>query len=403
MRSCIGRSGHRSGIVAGLAGAPPTVRTGTLRAACGHVCRSSPAWWPASRPRRWSSGGSSLFAPVPGAAPTLRPSPRHPSRSDPSPERVGQRERRVALGDPEPSASAAGPSAARRPRARAPHLRRRRPPRLSAAPAAPAAALHVGRAGTGAGLPARPAATIELANLDVLPAVDWPTVTSAGAATPEHAVATPLPAVSSPAAIDAALAGWPLPHRCCSWSTSTARSPRVARPGRRPHRAARAAGARGASPASRPRGRAGSHVAVLTGRIVADVAARVRVGGIEYLGDHGLQPAGSPRGGRAERLVSRGRPGLRCAPRPAETLAAGVAAELGQPPWLFVERKGPSVAFHVRQADDVAAARAAVVEAIAASRTTPGPRRTGSRTTAAGRSSTCGRETPAASARRSSG
>ena len=39
--------------------------------------------------------------------------------------------------------------------------------------------------------------------------------------------------------------------------------------------------------------------------------------------------------------------------------------ELGSPPWLFVERKGPSVAFHVRQADDVVAARAAVVAAIA--------------------------------------
>ena len=51
---------------------------------------------------------------------------------------------------------------------------------------------------------------------------------------------------------------------------------------------------------------------------------------------------------------------------PAEVLAAGVSAELGAPPWLFVERKGPSVAFHVRQADDVPAARAAVVAAIAA-------------------------------------
>ena len=33
-------------------------------------------------------------------------------------------------------------------------------------------------------------------------------------------------------------------------------------------------------------------VVVLTGRIVADVAARVRVGGVEYLGDHGLEQAG---------------------------------------------------------------------------------------------------------------
>jgi trehalose-phosphatase len=108
------------------------------------------------------------------------------------------------------------------------------------------------------------------------------------------------------------------------------------------------------------------HVAVLTGRVVADVAARVRAGGIEYLGDHGLQHGVLARGSRAERL----RPTIDAAfdihRDPAEALAAGVAAELGAPPWLFVERKGPSVAFHVRQADDVGGARAAVVAAIGA-------------------------------------
>jgi trehalose 6-phosphate phosphatase len=108
------------------------------------------------------------------------------------------------------------------------------------------------------------------------------------------------------------------------------------------------------------------HVAVLTGRIVADVAARVRVGGIEYLGDHGLQHAILPRGGRAERLRPTADSAFDVHRDPAETLATGVAAELGAPPWLFVERKGPSVAFHVRQADDVVAARAAVVDAVAA-------------------------------------
>jgi trehalose 6-phosphate phosphatase len=106
------------------------------------------------------------------------------------------------------------------------------------------------------------------------------------------------------------------------------------------------------------------HVAVLTGRIVADVAARVRAGGVEYLGDHGLQHGLLARGGRADRL----RPTIDRAfdihRDPAEALARGVATELGAPPWLFVERKGPSVAFHVRQADDVQRARAAVVEAI---------------------------------------
>lgn len=105
-------------------------------------------------------------------------------------------------------------------------------------------------------------------------------------------------------------------------------------------------------------------VAVLTGRVVTDVAARVRVGGVEYLGDHGLEHGHLPRGARAERLVARTDPAYDVHRDPAEALATGVAEELGAPDWLFVERKGPSVAFHVRQADDVPAARAAVVAAI---------------------------------------
>jgi trehalose 6-phosphate phosphatase len=105
-------------------------------------------------------------------------------------------------------------------------------------------------------------------------------------------------------------------------------------------------------------------VVVLTGRTVLDVAARVRVGGIEYLGDHGLQHGWLARGGRPERLVVTTEPGFEAHADPAETLASGVAAELGHPDWLFVERKGPSVAFHVRKARDVVAARAAVLAAI---------------------------------------
>lgn len=105
-------------------------------------------------------------------------------------------------------------------------------------------------------------------------------------------------------------------------------------------------------------------VAVLTGRTVGDAAERIRVGGIEYHGDHGLQQA---------RLVRRGRPGAVTARTDArwdtylsaaEVLAREVAADLGTPAWLFVERKGPSVAFHVRLADDVIAARGAVLQAI---------------------------------------
>ena len=105
-------------------------------------------------------------------------------------------------------------------------------------------------------------------------------------------------------------------------------------------------------------------VAVLTGRTAADVAARVRVGGIRYLGDHGLQNGTYPRGGRAESIVTTYRGDHASAHAPAERLATRVPELLDRPDWLYVERKGPSVAFHVRQAPEPAVARAAVVGAI---------------------------------------
>ena len=107
-------------------------------------------------------------------------------------------------------------------------------------------------------------------------------------------------------------------------------------------------------------------VAILTGRTAADVSARVRVGGISYLGDHGLQSGTFPRGRSAAYLVTTFRAGHDDSHGPAEVLARRVPEVLGKPAWLFVERKGPSVAFHVRQAEDRVAARAAVEEAIAA-------------------------------------
>ena len=106
-------------------------------------------------------------------------------------------------------------------------------------------------------------------------------------------------------------------------------------------------------------------VAILTGRTAADVAGRVRVGGLTYLGDHGLQHGTYPRHGRPSRIVTTFRAGHESSFEPAERLATRVPDLLGHPSWLFVERKGPSVAFHVRQADDRAAARAAVVAAVA--------------------------------------
>ncbi len=106
-------------------------------------------------------------------------------------------------------------------------------------------------------------------------------------------------------------------------------------------------------------------VAILTGRTAADVAGRVRVGGILYLGDHGLQAGTFPRGGDPARIKTTFRAGHESSLAPAEVLATRVPQVLGNPAWLFVERKGPSVAFHVRQAEDRAAARAAVEAAIA--------------------------------------
>ena len=106
-------------------------------------------------------------------------------------------------------------------------------------------------------------------------------------------------------------------------------------------------------------------VAILTGRTAMDVAARVRVGGITYLGDHGLQAGTFARGGDPARLRTTFRAGHEASLAPAEVLATRVPEVLGRPAWLFVERKGPSVAFHVRQAEDRAAARAAVEAAIA--------------------------------------
>ncbi len=105
-------------------------------------------------------------------------------------------------------------------------------------------------------------------------------------------------------------------------------------------------------------------IVILTGRTAADVAARVRVGGLTYLGDHGLQSGSFPRGGDPARVSTTFRAGHDASLEPAEILATRVPEVLDRPPWLFVERKGPSVAFHVRQAEDRAAARAAVVAAI---------------------------------------
>ncbi|HEY7590173.1 MAG TPA: trehalose-phosphatase [Candidatus Limnocylindrales bacterium] len=108
-------------------------------------------------------------------------------------------------------------------------------------------------------------------------------------------------------------------------------------------------------------------VVLLSGRTAEDLAGRVRIGGVGYLGNHGVETG---RLGRAGRAVGRARltvevdPDLERWVAPATAVGDAVASRLGNPDWLFVERKGSSVAFHFRAARDVDAARLAVLEAI---------------------------------------
>ncbi len=93
-------------------------------------------------------------------------------------------------------------------------------------------------------------------------------------------------------------------------------------------------------------------VVVLSGRTVLDLVGRVRVGGLGYLGDHGLQEGRLARGGRIAGLSVAADPALAETTALARDVGRAVARELGSPGWLYVEDKGPSVAFHFRAATD---------------------------------------------------
>jgi trehalose-phosphatase len=107
-------------------------------------------------------------------------------------------------------------------------------------------------------------------------------------------------------------------------------------------------------------------VAVLSGRQAADVAGRVRVGGLRYIGNHGIESGALARGARADGLAVEVEASLQRWVEPAAAITRAVADRLGNPEWLFLEPKGPTVAFHFRQAPDPAAAKVAVLEAIEA-------------------------------------
>ena len=106
----------------------------------------------------------------------------------------------------------------------------------------------------------------------------------------------------------------------------------------------------------------GVHVAVLSGRSARDVAARVRVGNVSYVGNHGMERAFVPRGGRPEALTADVDEASHEAVHAAERVAGEMPLLIDEP-WLVVEPKPPSVAFHWRQAPDLEAAAARVMAA----------------------------------------
>lgn len=107
----------------------------------------------------------------------------------------------------------------------------------------------------------------------------------------------------------------------------------------------------------------GVRVVLISGRLARDLAGRARIGGITYVGNHGME-----RGA----LALRGRPGnlhVEVVEVSAEhtALADRLAVEVprGIPePWLVVEHKPASVAFHFRAAPNVDEAGAAVRRAV---------------------------------------
>jgi trehalose 6-phosphate phosphatase len=105
------------------------------------------------------------------------------------------------------------------------------------------------------------------------------------------------------------------------------------------------------------------HVAILSGRNAVDVASLARVGGAEYLGDHGLQRGRLRRGRPAEEFEVVPDPAFAAYTIHAERIAADVSEAIPES-WLIVEPKGPSVAFHYRAAPDVPTAGAQVAAAV---------------------------------------
>ena len=105
-------------------------------------------------------------------------------------------------------------------------------------------------------------------------------------------------------------------------------------------------------------------LAILSGRTALDVAARVRVGGLTYLGDHGIQGGDLP---WAPRPSGSGWPTTRISPGTTPSRGAW-ATRWGDasatPRGSTWSPRDPSVAFHFRAADDAPAARAPILAAL---------------------------------------
>lgn len=107
----------------------------------------------------------------------------------------------------------------------------------------------------------------------------------------------------------------------------------------------------------------GVHVALISGRTVADLAARTAIRGASYHGDHGAEWA------IASARFDDGALRVQREPATAEVVAMAALLKAEVPrlvaePWLVLEDKGPALTFHFRAAPDVDAARERVADAI---------------------------------------
>jgi trehalose 6-phosphate phosphatase len=96
----------------------------------------------------------------------------------------------------------------------------------------------------------------------------------------------------------------------------------------------------------------GIRVVLFSGRTASDLAGRTRIGGVTYLGDHGVERADVARGFRPRMMRVAMVPAPERERGLAERLAEAVPRDVPER-WLVVERKSAAVAFHFRTAPDV--------------------------------------------------